>query len=94
MAKKRVPRASAEFEGAELGDERPTKRLAKIADTLATSLTSPTRSSAASVSTNLRIKASVCHVLTVHCHAGGQVRSRKWGFRPLPLATLGCTKDD
>lgn len=33
MAKKRVRRASAEFEGAELGDER----LAKIADALAAS---------------------------------------------------------
>jgi hypothetical protein len=37
MAKKRVRRASAEFDGANLGDERLTKRLAKIADALAAS---------------------------------------------------------
>jgi hypothetical protein len=34
MAKKRVPRASTEFEGARLGDERLSKRLKKTADTL------------------------------------------------------------
>ncbi len=37
MARKRVPRASAEFEGADLGDERLTRRLKKTAETLAAS---------------------------------------------------------
>src|SRR5512144_1589923 len=37
MARKRVPRASAEFEGADLGDERLTKRLKKTAETFAAS---------------------------------------------------------
>ena len=35
MSKKRVPRASAQFEGADLADERLKKRLKKTAETLA-----------------------------------------------------------
>jgi hypothetical protein len=40
MPKKRIPRPSAEFDGADLGDERLTKRLKKTAERLAASPTS------------------------------------------------------